>query len=33
MTEAFLSIVPRLLDHFFAQKIFLEGVALSGVKR
>ena len=33
MAGAFLSILPLLLIFFFAQKMFIEGVALSGVKR
>jgi multiple sugar transport system permease protein len=33
MAGAFLSILPLLLVFFFAQKLFIEGVALSGVKR
>jgi multiple sugar transport system permease protein len=33
MAGAFLSILPLLIVFFFAQKLFIEGVALSGVKR
>lgn len=33
MAGAFLSILPLLLLFFFAQKQFIEGIALSGVKR
>ncbi len=33
MAGAFLSIVPLLVIFFFAQKQFIEGIALSGVKR
>jgi multiple sugar transport system permease protein len=33
MAGAFLSIVPLLIIFFFAQKQFIEGIALSGVKR
>jgi multiple sugar transport system permease protein len=33
MSGAFLSILPLLLVFFFAQKLFIEGVALSGIKR
>jgi multiple sugar transport system permease protein len=33
MAGAFLSIVPLLIVFFFAQKQFIEGIALSGVKR
>ncbi len=33
MAGAFLSILPLLVIFFFAQKLFIEGVALSGVKR
>jgi len=33
MAGAFISILPLLVIFFFAQKLFIEGVALSGVKR
>jgi multiple sugar transport system permease protein len=33
MAGAFISILPLLIIFFFAQKLFIEGVALSGVKR
>ncbi len=33
MAGAFVSILPLVLVFFFAQKLFIEGVALSGVKR
>lgn len=33
MAGAFLSILPLLLVFFFAQKLFIQGVTLSGVKR
>jgi len=33
MAGAFLSILPLLIIFFFAQKQFIEGIALSGVKR
>lgn len=33
MAGAFLSILPLLLVFFFAQKQFIEGIALSGIKR
>jgi ABC-type glycerol-3-phosphate transport system permease component len=33
MAGAFLSILPLLLLFFFAQKQFIQGIALSGVKR
>jgi len=33
MAGAFISILPLLFIFFFAQKLFIEGVALSGVKR
>jgi multiple sugar transport system permease protein len=33
MAGAFISILPLLIVFFFAQKLFIEGVALSGVKR
>jgi multiple sugar transport system permease protein len=33
MSGAFISILPLLLIFFLAQKQFIEGVALSGVKR
>jgi multiple sugar transport system permease protein len=33
MAGAFLSILPLLIVFFFAQKLFIEGVALSGIKR
>jgi len=33
MAGAFISILPLLVIFFFAQKLFIEGVALSGIKR
>jgi ABC-type glycerol-3-phosphate transport system permease component len=33
MAGALISILPLLLVFFFAQKQFIEGIALSGVKR
>jgi multiple sugar transport system permease protein len=33
MSGAFISILPLVIIFFFAQKLFIEGVALSGVKR
>ena len=33
MSGALISILPLLLVFFFAQKLFVEGIALSGVKR
>jgi ABC-type glycerol-3-phosphate transport system permease component len=33
MAGAFLSILPLLLVFFFAQKMFIQGVALTGIKR
>lgn len=33
MAGAFISILPLVIIFFFAQKLFIEGVALSGVKR
>jgi ABC-type glycerol-3-phosphate transport system permease component len=33
MAGAFLSIVPLLIIFFFAQRYFIEGVALTGIKR
>jgi multiple sugar transport system permease protein len=33
MAGAFLSILPLVLVFFFAQKMFIQGVALSGIKR
>jgi multiple sugar transport system permease protein len=33
MAGAFISILPLVILFFFAQKLFIEGVALSGVKR
>lgn len=33
MAGAFISILPLVLVFFFAQKLFIEGVALSGIKR
>jgi ABC-type glycerol-3-phosphate transport system permease component len=33
MAGAFLSILPLLIVFFIAQKQFIEGIALSGVKR
>jgi len=33
MAGAFLSILPLLIVFFVAQKQFIEGIALSGVKR
>ena len=33
LAGAFISILPLLVVFFFAQKQFIEGVALSGVKR
>jgi multiple sugar transport system permease protein len=33
MAGAFLSIIPLLIIFFIAQKQFIEGIALSGVKR
>ena len=33
MSGALISILPLLLVFFFAQKQFIEGIALSGVKR
>jgi len=33
MAGAFLSILPLLVVFFFAQRLFIEGIALSGIKR
>jgi len=33
MSGALISILPLLIVFFFAQKLFIEGIALSGVKR
>ena len=33
MAGAFISILPLVIIFFFAQKLFIEGVALSGIKR
>jgi ABC-type glycerol-3-phosphate transport system permease component len=33
MAGALISILPLILVFFFAQKLFVEGIALSGMKR
>jgi len=33
MAGALLSILPLIIVFFFAQKLFVEGIALSGMKR
>jgi ABC-type glycerol-3-phosphate transport system permease component len=33
MAGAFISILPLIIVFFFAQRQFIEGIALSGIKR